>query len=138
MVWYEIVVTLLGAFGGLAGVAAFIKSFWMLRPDKEAKEISNGHAEIANLKEFIAIANENYDRLKTEFKEYKDEVDERITFFKMKFDKMEQENAALNIATMQANRCKFPPKLEDCPVIQFLKATSKCNTCNKDEEQCQN
>ena len=134
MVWYEIVVALLGAFGGLAGVAAFIKSFWMLRPDKESKEISNEHAEIANLREFITIANENYDRLKTEFKEYKDEVDERITFFKMKFDKMEQENAALNIATMQANRCKFPPKLDDCPVIQFLKATSKCNSCNKEEE----
>lgn len=134
MVWYEIVVALLGAFGGLAGVAAFIKSFWMLRPDKESKEISNEHAEIANLREFITIANENYDRLKTEFKEYKDEVDERITFFKMKFDKMEQENAALNIATMQANRCKFPPKLDDCPVIQFLKATSKCNSCNKEED----
>ena len=134
MVWYEIVVTLLGAFGGLAGVTAFIKSFWMLRPDKESKEINNEHAEIANLREFITIANENYDRLKAEFKEYKDEVDERITFFKMKFDKMEQENEALNIATMQANRCKYPPKLEDCPVIQFLKATSKCSACNKEEE----
>ena len=71
MVWYEIVVTLLGAFGGLAGVAAFIKSFWMLRPDRESKEISNDHAEIENLKEFIKIANENYDRLSTEFKDYK-------------------------------------------------------------------
>lgn len=135
MVWYEIVVALLGAFGGLAGVAAFIKSFWMLRPDKESKEISNEHAEIANLREFITIANENYDRLKAEFKEYKDQVDERITFFKMKFDKMEQENEALNIATMQANRCKYPPKLEDCPVIQFLKATSKCTACNKEEKE---
>lgn len=107
----------------------------MLRPDKESKEISNEHAEIANLREFITIANENYDRLKAEFKEYKDEVDERITFFKMKFDKMEQENEALNIATMQANRCKYPPKLEDCPVIQFLKATSKCTACNKEEKE---
>jgi hypothetical protein len=135
MVWYEIVVTLLGSLGGLAGVAAFIKSFWMLRPDKESKEISNEHAEIANLREFITIANENYDRLKAEFKEYKDEVDERITFFKIKFEKLEQENEALNIATMQANRCKYPPKLEDCPVIQFLKATSKCNACNKEEKE---
>ena len=69
MVWYEIVVALLGAFGGLAGVAAFIKSFWMLKPEKNSKEISNEHAEIANLREFISIANENYDRLKTEFKQ---------------------------------------------------------------------
>ena len=128
MAWYEIVVTLLGGFGGLAGVAAFIKSFWMLRPDKEAKEISNDHAEIANLKEFITIANENYDRLKTEFKEYKDDVDTRITFFKQKFDKMEQEKELMEAANMQANRCPFPPSLEDCPVIKYLKS-SPCDGC---------
>lgn len=128
MVWYEIVVTLLGAFGGLAGVAAFIKSFWMLRPDKESKEISNEHAEIANLREFITIANENYDRLKAEFKEYKDDVDTRITFFKQKFDKMEQEKELMEAANMQANRCPFPPSLEDCPVIKYLKS-SPCDGC---------
>lgn len=128
MVWYEIVVTLLGAFGGLAGVAAFIKSFWMLRPDKESKEISNEHAEIANLREFITIANENYDRLKAEFKEYKDDVDTRITFFKQKFDKMEQEKELMEAANMQANRCPFPPSLEDCPVIKYLKS-APCNGC---------
>jgi hypothetical protein len=86
MVWYEIVVTLLGSLGGLAGVAAFIKSFWMLRPDKEAKEINNEHAEIENLKEFIKIANDNYDRLAVQFDNYHKEVDKRITFFKEKFD----------------------------------------------------
>ena len=128
MAWYEIVVTLLGGFGGLAGVAAFIKSFWMLRPDKEAKEISNDHAEIANLREFITIANENYDRLKAEFKEYKDDVDTRITFFKQKFDKMEQEKELMEAANMQANRCPFPPSLEDCPVIKYLKS-SPCDGC---------
>ena len=128
MVWYEIIVALLGAFGGLAGVAAFIRSFWMLRPDKESKEISNEHAEIANLREFITIANENYDRLKTEFKEYKDDVDTRITFFKQKFDKMEQEKALMEAANMQANRCPFPPSLEDCPVIKYLKS-SPCDGC---------
>ena len=128
MVWYEIIVALLGAFGGLAGVAAFIKSFWMLRPDKESKEISNEHAEIANLREFITIANENYDRLKAEFKEYKDDVDTRITFFKQKFDKMEQEKALMEAANMQANRCPFPPNLEDCPVIKYLKS-SPCDGC---------
>jgi predicted nucleic acid-binding Zn-ribbon protein len=128
MVWYEIVVTLLGAFGGLAGVAAFIKSFWMLKPEKNSKEISNEHAEIANLREFIAIANENYDRLKTEFKEYKDEVDGRIAFFKQKFDKMEQEKELMEAANMQANRCPFPPTLDDCPVIKYLKS-SPCEGC---------
>ena len=128
MVWYEIVVALLGAFGGLAGVAAFIKSFWMLKPEKDSKEISNEHAEIANLREFISIANENYDRLKTEFKEYKEEVDGRIAFFKQKFDKMEQEKALMEAANMQANRCPFPPSLDDCPVIKYLKS-SPCEGC---------
>lgn len=128
MVWYEIVIALLGAFGGLAGVAAFIKSFWMLKPEKNSKEISNEHAEIANLREFIAIANENYDRLKTEFKEYKDEVDGRIAFFKQKFDKMEQEKEIMEAANMQANRCPFPPTLDDCPVIKYLKS-SPCEGC---------
>jgi predicted nucleic acid-binding Zn-ribbon protein len=100
MVWYEIVVALLGAFGGLAGVAAFIKSFWMLKPDKESKEISNEHAEIENLKEFIKIANDNYDRLAKEFKDYHEKVDKRIAFFKEKFEKMEQEKEAFEIASM--------------------------------------
>ena len=100
----------------------------MLRPDKESKEISNEHAEIANLREFITIANENYDRLKAEFKEYKDDVDTRITFFKQKFDKMEQEKELMEAANMQANRCPFPPSLEDCPVIKYLKS-SPCDGC---------
>lgn len=128
MAWYDVIIALVGAFGGSAGIAAFIKSFWMLRPDKESKEISNEHAEIANLREFITIANENYDRLKAEFKEYKDDVDARITFFKQKFDKMEQEKELMEAANMQANRCPFPPSLEDCPVIKYLKS-SPCNGC---------
>ena len=132
MVWYEIVVTLLGAFGGLAGVAAFIKSFLTIKQDRQSKEIDNEHAEIANLKEFIAIANENYDRLKTEFKEYKDEVDNRIAFFKQKFDKMEQEKELMEAANMQANRCPFPPSLDDCPVIKYLKH-QPCEGCKHAE-----
>ena len=128
MVWYEIVVTLLGSLGGLAGITAFIKSFLTLKQDKQTKEISNQHAEIDNLKEFIAIANENYDRLKTEFKEYKEEVDSRITFFKTKFDKIEQEKEIAETANMQANRCPFPPTLDDCPVVKYLKS-SPCDGC---------
>lgn len=128
MVWYEIVVALLGSLGGLAGITAFIKSFLTLKQDKQSKEISNQHAEIDNLKEFIAIANENYDRLKTEFKEYKEEVDSRITFFKTKFDKIEQEKEIAETANMQANRCPFPPTLDDCPVVKYLKS-APCKEC---------
>lgn len=134
MVWYEIVVTLLGSVGGLAGVAAFIKSFLTIKQDKEAKEISNEHAEIENLKSFIIIANENYDRLSKQFDNYHQQVDKRITFFKEKFDKMEQEKNALEIATMQAYRCQFPPEMMDCPVVKILKASQNCQGCTKEQQ----
>lgn len=128
MVWYEIVVTLLGSLGGLAGITAFIKSFLTIKQDRQSKEINNEHAEIDNLKEFINIANNNYDRLDKQFKDYKKEVDERITFFKAKFDKMEQEKEIAEAANMQANRCPFPPAIEDCPVIKYLK-NAPCEGC---------
>ena len=129
MVWYEIVVALLGAFGGLAGVAAFIKSFFMLGVDKDAKGIKNEHAEIENLKEFIKIANDNYDRLSKQFDDYHAKVDKRITFFKEKFDKLEQEKEILDIATLQAYRCNIPPELMDCPVLKLLKEAQSCANC---------
>lgn len=134
MVWYEIVVALLGSVGGLAGVAAFIKSFLTIKQDKEAKEINNEHAEIENLKSFITIANENYDRLSKQFDNYHQQVDKRITFFKEKFDKMEQEKNALEIATMQAYRCQFPPEMMDCPVVKILKASQNCQGCTKEQQ----
>lgn len=105
----------------------------MLRPDRESKEISNDHAEIENLKEFIKIANENYDRLSKEFKEYHQKVDTRITFFKEKFEKLEQEKEALDIATMQAYRCQFPPELMDCPVLKLLKEAQSCANCKHEK-----
>lgn len=134
MVWYEIVVTLLGSLGGLAGVAAFIKSFLTIKQDRQSKEINNEHAEIDNLKEFINIANNNYDRLDKQFKEYKKEVDERITFFKAKFEKMEAEKEIAEAANMQANRCPFPPTIEDCPVVKYIKAASQCEGCKHLEQ----
>ena len=101
---------------------------------KEAKEINNEHAEIENLKAFISIANENYDRLSKQFDNYHQQVDKRITFFKEKFDKMEQEKNALEIATMQAYRCQFPPEMMDCPVVKILKASQNCQGCTKEQQ----
>jgi len=133
MVWYEIVVTLLGSVGGLAGVAAFVRSFLTIKQDRAEKDIHNEGAEIENLKKFIDIANNNYDRLDKQFHDYKKEVDERIAFFKGKFDKLEQEKEIAEAANMQANRCPFPPTLDDCPVIKYLK-TSPCEGCKHAEQ----
>lgn len=128
MVWYEIAIAAFGAIGGFAGLAAFIKSFLTLSEDKENKVLKNEHLELENLKGFIDIANNNYDRLDKQFHEYKEEVNSRIAFFKKKFEKLEQEKEMLDAATLQANRCVYPPTVDDCPVIKYLK-TSQCEGC---------
>lgn len=41
MEWHEILIGILGAVGGLAGVGAFVKSFFFVKQDGEAKTIDN-------------------------------------------------------------------------------------------------
>ena len=41
MMWYEIVIGILGAVGGLAGISAFIKGFFFVRQHGEHKTIEN-------------------------------------------------------------------------------------------------
>lgn len=130
MVWYEILIAILGSVGGLAGIGAFLKSVLTVKQDREGKDIQNEGSEIENLRTLIGILNDSYDRLNTQFHEYKQEVDERIAFFKNKFDKMEQEKQVAEAANMQANRCPYPPTLDDCPVFQYLKEHS-CPGCDK-------
>jgi hypothetical protein len=46
----------------------------------------------------------------------------------MEFDKIEKEKDFMETANMQANRCPFPPSLDDCPVIKYLRH-SPCEEC---------
>ena len=124
MMWYEIVIGILGAVGGLAGIGAFIKGFFFVKQDGDAKTIDN-------LKEIIAEVREDYKSLKTEFKDYKVEVDERVAFFKKKFDEIEVERDKLYKAAMEANRCKLPATIGDCPVVKYLTDLETCNDCKQ-------
>lgn len=126
--WYEIVIGILGAVGGLAGISAFIKSFFFVRQDGE-------HKTIDNLTEIIKEVRVNYNELKVEFNAYKKEVDARVAFFKDKFDKLEEERNNFYKATMEANRCKLPATIDDCPVVKYLSNLEACNDCKQNKDK---
>lgn len=128
MMWYEIVIGIFGALGGLAGIGAFIKAFFFVKQDKEAKTIDN-------LIKIIDEVKDEYKELKGEFHDYKVEVDKRVTFFKEKFDEIERERDNFKKATMEANRCTLPTTIEDCPVVKFLANLEACQDCKKNKNQ---
>ncbi|MBO7224903.1 MAG: hypothetical protein J6V35_03240 [Bacteroidales bacterium] len=128
MMWYEIVIGIFGALGGLAGIGAFIKAFFFVKQDKEAKTIDN-------LIKIIDEVKEEYKELKGEFHDYKVEVDKRVTFFKEKFDEIERERDNFKKATMEANRCTLPTTIEECPVVKFLANLEACQDCKKNKNQ---
>jgi len=128
MMWYEIVIGIFGALGGLAGIGAFIKAFFFVKQDKEAKTIDN-------LIKIIDEVKDEYKELKEEFHDYKVEVDKRVKFFKEKFDEIERERDNFKKATMEANRCTLPTTIEDCPVVKFLTNLEACQDCKKNKNQ---
>lgn len=128
MMWYEILIGILGAVGGLAGVGAFIKAFFFVKQDREAKTIDN-------LIKVIDKVKEGYEELEREFHNYKVEVDKRVAFFKDKFDKLEEERDNFYKATMEANRCTLPATIDDCPVVKYLKHLNNCENCEHNKEE---
>ena len=48
MTWYEIVVGLMAAVGGLGGIAAFIKSFMFTKQEKKEKDLENDSKKLDN------------------------------------------------------------------------------------------
>ena len=120
----EIIVTILGALGGLGGISAFIKSFFFVKQDGDSKTISN-------LVSIIEEMRKNHNDLNDEFKSYKKEINERVSFFKEKFDEIEKERDNFKLATMEANRCTLPATINDCPVVKFLKhLNQECTECS--------
>ena len=131
MEWYNILAIVLGAFGGVGGFVALYKA----KPEKTS-------IEVKNMQEMLEEAHHMYDdaraetkELREEFSEYKKENMGYIAEFKARFAKVEQrldkaESTIFDLtgAVYQGYRCKFPEKIEDCPVIkEYEKA--HCNEC---------
>jgi hypothetical protein len=153
MTWLDIIERLYPIVAGLLGVGLFeiVKFLFFAKSDKKGKEIENDGKEIDNdgkeidnigkqvanesktidnLIRIIHEVQENYRELKQDFSAYKEEVNNRIVFFKEKFDEIEKERDNFKLATMEANKCPLPAKIEDCPVIHFLRNLhSECSDC---------
>lgn len=136
MEWYNILVLILGAVGGVGGLVGLYK----------AKAEKTG-IDITNMKEMLEEAHKMYDEMKEEkelinkeFHDYKEENMKYIGEFKDRFAQVERrldktENIVLQLkgAVYQGYRCKYPQNIEDCPVIKEYEKT-QCDKCEKCEQ----
>lgn len=149
--WIDVVVpagcSLIGAlFGGGA-------IYW--KENKKAKQIDNKAHEIENVLKLAEVQqktieglqkqlNENHDfhqkqlqELEERYEKRFEETDKRTAFFKDKYEKMEVRLDIQDHAIAAAYRCNLPAKIEDCPVIQSLKQSKKCEECrNRGADDC--
>ena len=131
MEWYNILAIVFGALGGTAGLVGLYKA----KSEKTTIDVSN-------MQTMLDEAHKMYDDMKAEkeagqeeFKEFKERNNEYIEAFKKRFEKLERrlddaEGAVFHLkgAIYQGYRCKFPTKIEDCPVIkEYEKA--HCSEC---------
>ena len=131
MSWHQVLIEIVVGLGGLAGIGAFVKVFLFAKQERKSKDLDNKSAEIENLHKIIGDYREELEWFKKDFKDYKTEVDERVKLFKGQFEHLELRIDVLNQAVSAAYRCKYPATIDDCPVVQHLKASKKCEECRK-------
>lgn len=134
MEWYNIVTLILGGIGGTAGIVGLYK----------AKSEKTG-IDIDNMQQMLNEAHKMYDdaraetkELRDEFSEYKKENMEYIKEFKDRFAAVEDRLEQTELAVYQGYRCPFPPKQEDCPVLQEYnrhKGKNKCKQCSENNSK---
>lgn len=125
MVWYEILVIVLGSLGGLGGISAFIITLYNAKVNKEAIEINNADR-------LLEASNKLIEKLEEEKQKYEDRVDKKILEYGIKLDKLHSDNEAMRLAIYNAWRCRLYRDPQDCPVInQYSKF---CENCVSKEE----
>ena len=131
MEWYNVLTIVVGALGGVGGLI----SLYHARSNKTK-------IDVGNMQTMLDEAHKMYNDMKTEkeegqeeFKEYKETNNRYIAEFKERFAKLEKrldkaEDAVFHLkgAIYQGYRCKFPTKIEDCPVIKEYEK-SHCEEC---------
>lgn len=125
MEWYNIIVLIVGAFGGITGVVTLYNA----KPNRTKIEVEVLGKVIDRLD--VELKNKS-----KEFEDYKSSVNKRVDEVKKDVLKEREENARFRIAIYQAYRCRLPAKLDDCPVIAALQADScdDCAVCSPDAE----
>lgn len=120
MNWYEVIVMVVGAFGGVTGLL----SLYTAKSKKDTIDISN-------MRSLIEEERTERQNLSREYHEYKDSVTRKVESVKEEFDALKQENQKMLRAIYQAYRCRFPEETNDCPVIQMFQ---NCQECKRKEE----
>ena len=115
MEWYNL---LIGFLGG--GAVSGIITLYNARSNKDTIDISN-------FQKLLDEERKEREILKQEFKNYKEGVDERITQFKIRFDKLEHKYDILKDAVNLGYKCRWIKKIEQCPILSEL---------NKEDNQC--
>ena len=120
MEWYNVIVVILGALGGIGGVI----SLYHAKSNKDTIDISNFHS---------LIEEERSERknLIEEYHSYKNIVDKKVSSVKEEFESLKQENQRMLKSIYQAYRCKLPEKLHECPVIKTFEEGCECDDCIK-------
>lgn len=128
MEWYNVLVLIVGAFGGVGG---FI-SIYNAKSNKDSIDIKNFHS----LLEEERIERKN---LANEYHEYKNVVERKVETVKVEFEKLRQDNQKMLKSIYQAYRCRLPEKMHDCPVIAAFNNDCVCDVCkNHDNDNQEN
>ena len=119
MEWYNILVLLLGGFGGISGVI----SLYHAKSNKDTIDIKNLHS-------IIEEERKEREDLTKEYYQYRQFVDKKVESVKKDFEELKAENKKMIKAIYQAYRCTYPDKLHDCPVIKTFEDSCHCEECN--------
>ena len=122
MEWYNILVLLLGGFGGISGVI----SLYHAKSNKDTIDIKNLHS-------IIEEERKERENLSKEYYQYRQFVDKKVESVKKDFEELKAENKKMIKAIYQAYRCTFPEKMHDCPVIKTFEDSCRCDECMSDK-----
>lgn len=136
MEWYNILVLILGAVGGVGGLVGLYKA----KAEKTSIEVENMQSMLEEAHKMFNEMKAEKESVSKEFHDYKEENMKYIGEFKDRFAQVERrldktENIVLQLkgAVYQGYRCKYPQNIEDCPVIKEYEKT-QCDKCDKCEQ----
>ena len=121
MEWYNILVLILGGFGGISGII----SIYHAKSNKDTIDIKNLHS-------IIEDERSEREALTNEYHQYRKLVDEKVASVKKDFEELKAENKKMIKAIYQAYRCTYPDKMHDCPVIKSFEDSCHCEECASD------
>ena len=122
MEWYNILVLILGGFGGITGVI----SLYHAKSNKDTIDIKNLHS-------IIEEERKERENLTKEYYQYRQFVDQKVASVKKNFEELKAENKKMIKAIYQAYRCTLPERMHDCPVIKTFEDSCRCDECMSDK-----